>query len=1172
MLSLGLPTLHIAPFFLYSNSYQAAGEEDAATQGQYYEVPHWMHLSFVSYESDEAVFIEHLYEAEEKKRYRKLVANQSDLDIVANGFLLSSDRDSVNDAETQSSSKLRRTSFTASGNAAASPLKEPRAGSSERQLIDGRDFRDILEACRPRFAGAIPSALKALLQINDSKRNTVGVNTGDGSSLDNLEEWGTVDFDLFKGDSSARIGRRTLSLGQDPDERSNPRQFSRSPQHNIASLHSSTYDDEIDQGLDRSQASSFASAILGMSYDRPSHHTLHASPTATAVQLQRSASLRISSTEDDESGIFFTNETTGMSSDEDDAKYSCTKVSDSNYVERLRIMMRNHDANMMNMPSPKLSAKAEPSRSELENVSGQGSRRVTFTQNKPQSGAVVKHRLLHGSQGMSAGGLGAALTQYIPTSSTFVSDAERGSSTLGRTTSMIGLSGSTGQISFRRMVDMGSRGISPLLLPPIASTLPDFPDHVQDGAPPEQIPFERRFVNPQSYSTGRSAGVGTSSRIGDMRSDAQKRDGLQSHDSRSLSVSPPTSRRFGSPSKDKAARHQSINDLHSSGKTRHRVSTSPSRAGVASRRRKVFNPFRQQDEEEVLAMKSHNRRRWSHVFPLGEVEFKRHAGPNWKSLTAPAILPLSIDYFPKQEEIDHKFTFSSYNVTLSEFEHTNYSSNKDLLDEMVRQRLTQDFQLVSEDCINANNYRRETRRDGRTHARLAAVDEDDSSETIRQFLSMGHRLHAITYDPSADLIEVYRYDDKETQKNFTFDYQYFSYCQENQSYSKARQTFSKYSAQYNWNKVDNIICGDDDREMREGMRFKRIMFGIVPENFHGDLGAEEAYAAKFRRFLEYLEKLRDKDESSRTPLDIKFVTSVDKQYQEESKRMESTPGVERDSMIRFYIQLRKGKRDNLEWMEVALDSTFDTSWSYRIMFNWLVASSGKVDTQVQLLQRRCTQFGLELVPFPQITVSRNTFLNPFKAPAILAIRYNIDLLRLYSALSQIDFVHDGVFSTDTEAILECMDGSDDFGFQKQRGIPATGKKFIPAMGKQFVHRSGTLFVRVLTDLNGFVILVVLGNYRHMLTNKDETVVQAYQSAYKALTKCIASLEKEEKRKPAPLETTLEPFTTPEETLEALQETIEPERVVTLQQDVKEISADSPKEAAGTTEKSEATST
>lgn len=43
---------------------------------------------------------------------------------------------------------------------------------------------------------------------------------------------------------------------------------------------------------------------------------------------------------------------------------------------------------------------------------------------------------------------------------------------------------------------------------------------------------------------------------------------------------------------------------------------------TSSRRKKAVNPFRQSDEDEVLAKRSHNRRRWSHVFPVGEVEFK----------------------------------------------------------------------------------------------------------------------------------------------------------------------------------------------------------------------------------------------------------------------------------------------------------------------------------------------------------------------------------------------------------------------------------------------------------------------------------------------------------------------------------------------------------------------
>jgi hypothetical protein len=184
------------------------------------------------------------------------------------------------------------------------------------------------------------------------------------------------------------------------------------------------------------------------------------------------------------------------------------------------------------------------------------------------------------------------------------------------------------------------------------------------------------------------------------------------------------------------------------------------------------------------------------VFPVGEIEFKRHAGPNWRSLSAPAILPLAIDYFPAKEEIDKLFTFSYYNVTLSEFEKKNYSSNKDLLMEMVRQRITQDFQLVSEDNINASNYRPEILRDGISRRNDKRSGLNDGQLNFRQFLSMGHRLQVLSYDPASDMIEVTRYTLKNAQQNRStnrFKYQYQTYCQETRGFSTVVQTFDKYS-------------------------------------------------------------------------------------------------------------------------------------------------------------------------------------------------------------------------------------------------------------------------------------------------------------------------------------------------------------------------------------------
>jgi hypothetical protein len=152
------------------------------------------------------------------------------------------------------------------------------------------------------------------------------------------------------------------------------------------------------------------------------------------------------------------------------------------------------------------------------------------------------------------------------------------------------------------------------------------------------------------------------------------------------------------------------------------------------------------------------------------------------------------------------------------------------------------------------------------------------------------------------------------------------------------------------------------------------MVGLIPESFKDDCDAEKEYIAKFRRLVDYLSNLREKDDSQ-SSLDIKILSSVDEQLNRKEEVLKSPRGTS-DSMICFNVQLRKGKRDPFEWIEIAVDSVFDTSRSYRIMFNWLVASSAKVETQVQLLHRRCSQYGLNLMGFPQTSVSSNIFLNP----------------------------------------------------------------------------------------------------------------------------------------------------------------------------------------------------
>jgi hypothetical protein len=709
MLSLGLPPLHIAPFFLYVNDKQSVETDGVDAGGTYYEVPHWMHLSFVSYASDDTFPGER--DGNETKGNPESRNLPTGFEVAPNGFLLPANSGLKAGASGDASPALRpRPSFSLKGNVAASPFKMPKALTQERQLISGRDFQDILEACRPRHGGLLPSALKALLKLYTEAERIDPFN--DGKVNPALDEWGALNFE-DTSDSSIHLGRRSLTLAHDAGgERASslpgPVAFVSSSSPTTESLiRSPPPGDELERS---SPSGSYASSsVMGMSYDRP-FLAEQASPTLTGIQLQRAPSLEMDvvsdegSETDGSSLLGAASDTQGDSSVEESFTSSRRDhKSDDKFVASLTKIMRAHDSGTFVDPSlPKVNASSDLDRSNRGEISqvrlASGS---TIATRAPTSSSIGSHQLLSPERpGMSvggiSGGIGAALTQYTRTSSTRNIVNVRTSSTgnmvdiggepdtarMVRGNSMLPVA-THGRV---KIPDMASRGLSPLLLPPVY--VPG------DGQGTRLGSLDRRFVHPreiskQGQTEARSHLFQQDSKQGlfaagrtELRLDNKgSRKPLASE--KSISMSPP---KPGLAFAGSVKRSEVLGQHRTAGRDQGHTRTQGNSRAHNSRRKKAFNPFRQQDEDEVLAKKSHNRRRWSHVFPLGEVEFKRHAGPNWKSLSSPAILPLSVDYFPPQQEIDHSYTFSISNVTLSEFEKTHYSSNKDLLMEMVRQR------------------------------------------------------------------------------------------------------------------------------------------------------------------------------------------------------------------------------------------------------------------------------------------------------------------------------------------------------------------------------------------------------------------------------------------------------------------------------------------------------
>lgn len=141
------------------------------------------------------------------------------------------------------------------------------------------------------------------------------------------------------------------------------------------------------------------------------------------------------------------------------------------------------------------------------------------------------------------------------------------------------------------------------------------------------------------------------------------------------------------------------------------------------------------------------------MFPPGEVEFKLAPGPNWKSLCQPATLPLTTDYLPSPEQIRWAYTESFYTLTIPDDAPPSSStsssssscrSHQELLDEMVCQRLSQDFQLVEWNPSLAG-----LRQWGASSIASSGPGRGGGAVfkgQVAYTLSMGHRIHVLSYD------------------------------------------------------------------------------------------------------------------------------------------------------------------------------------------------------------------------------------------------------------------------------------------------------------------------------------------------------------------------------------------------------------------------------------------
>ena len=202
------------------------------------------------------------------------------------------------------------------------------------------------------------------------------------------------------------------------------------------------------------------------------------------------------------------------------------------------------------------------------------------------------------------------------------------------------------------------------------------------------------------------------------------------------------------------------------------------------RKKYSINPFRRGEGKAFLDTRTHNRRRWSHVFPAYSVGRQDNAnsyfGLNKKSLTQPAILPLTTDYIPPAKDLHKHFEIQGdYKTTIYNSD-CPYTSPEELLKEMVAQRLSMEYQLVED--VDPREY--------------VASSGNGTNKQLIHILSMGHRIHILAYDSSGSgEINVTRYLSKRATNSRENTYEMYSFemwVPQQQIFQTVNQRFCQY--------------------------------------------------------------------------------------------------------------------------------------------------------------------------------------------------------------------------------------------------------------------------------------------------------------------------------------------------------------------------------------------
>ncbi|XP_053225605.1 GATOR complex protein DEPDC5 isoform X1 [Podarcis raffonei] len=210
-------------------------------------------------------------------------------------------------------------------------------------------------------------------------------------------------------------------------------------------------------------------------------------------------------------------------------------------------------------------------------------------------------------------------------------------------------------------------------------------------------------------------------------------------------------------------------------------------------------------------------------------------GVDWKSLTTPACLPLTTDYFPDRQSLQNDYTEGCYDL-LPEAdldrrdEEGVQMTAQQVFEEFICQRLMQGYQLIVQSKPQKPPAAVQPPLSSSPLYSRGLVSRIRAEEEDQYWLSMGRTFHKVILKDK--IITVTRYLPKYPYESAQINYTY-SLCPSH-SDSEFVSCWVEFSherlEEYKWNYLDQYICsaGSEDFSLIESLKFWRTRFLLLP--------------------------------------------------------------------------------------------------------------------------------------------------------------------------------------------------------------------------------------------------------------------------------------------------------------------------------------------------------